>query len=392
MGGESSRGDNSVVLEEKEKTEKFTFETVFCVEKSPNHVVLEDAVGNWPDLGLIALADGVGGAKKGDVMSRLAISTVDNAVQELKKNRKLKIEIDGVSEELIWPKDSTIDEVNNFVHLLFLHVVEQVKNASIKETKPGERRASTTFILALTVNSKKFGSRVFIESLGDSRAYLKRDKKAVLDPVNYRFGLGDNSYLNRWADQGEITKEEAELIDQAEDEKSFIENLGKLCGVEKKFLKTFPRSEASVKLRLKSKFLKNENEKKFLNLWYLFNIYYGKFIGEANNWHFKRNVMCDGLGADKLKIRDSEIRTAKDTDGLSGLQIEDGAEVVLVSDGISDVLTGSKIKNAWVAAPDFSSAPSQLVDEVKSTNLNLKNFREKIDDCAVVACCLKKVL
>jgi protein phosphatase len=111
-----------------------------------------------PDLGLYALADGMGGAKAGEQASRLAIETVAESVSSAPQRN---------SQALL----SAVEEANR-------RVLEASQN------NPDLEGMGTTLVVALET-----GGRLDIASVGDSRAYL-------LDDDGFRPITDDQTWVN----------------------------------------------------------------------------------------------------------------------------------------------------------------------------------------------------
>jgi protein phosphatase len=138
----------------------------------------EDAYLVRPDLGLFAVADGMGGAAAGEVASQMAIDTVLEEVE-----------------------DSSALQPAHAGPILLLGGVE-VANALIHATAQGDALKcgmGTTFTGILVC-----GSRVAIAHVGDSRAYLFRGGRL-------RQMTEDHSWVAAMVRAGALTPEEAEV-------------------------------------------------------------------------------------------------------------------------------------------------------------------------------------
>jgi serine/threonine protein phosphatase PrpC len=136
----------------------------------------EDAYLMRPDLGLFAVADGMGGAAAGDVASRMAIDAVHEAIEESGALR---------------PAHSA--------PLLLLGGVETA-NTLIHAAAQEDRRKQgmgTTFTGVLL-----FGGRIAMAHVGDSRCYLLRGGR--FEPMSE-----DHTWVRAMVRTGAMTPEEA---------------------------------------------------------------------------------------------------------------------------------------------------------------------------------------
>ena len=125
---------------------------------------------------LMAIADGMGGHRAGEVASSIAINYLG---EHFKKTFVKMSKVDAVN----WIRDS-VNEINS---LIFKH----------EKTHPESKGMGTTLVLAiLTKNYLLFGN------VGDSSGFVMKDKK--LHKVTY-----DHTLVNLLVSAGELTKEEA---------------------------------------------------------------------------------------------------------------------------------------------------------------------------------------
>lgn len=138
-------------------------------------------------LGLVAVADGMGGHPAGDVASRLAVETV---VQELSGS--------GGSRS---PSSRTSEGEGAGGRM-----AEAVRSANRRILEDGEenpeRMGMGTTLTVLTLDPEE--GRYRVAHVGDSRAYLLRD--ASLEPLTR-----DQTPLQREVDAGRMTREEARV-------------------------------------------------------------------------------------------------------------------------------------------------------------------------------------
>ena len=125
---------------------------------------------------LMAIADGMGGHRAGEVASSIAINYLG---KHFKESFNEMSKVDAVN----WIRDS-VDEINT---LIFQH----------EKTHPESKGMGTTLVMAiLTENYLLFGN------VGDSSGFVMKDK--VLHKVTY-----DHTLVNLLVSAGELTKEEA---------------------------------------------------------------------------------------------------------------------------------------------------------------------------------------
>ena len=146
----------------------------------------EDCMGENLEIGLVILADGMGGYKSGEVASELAISTVINELQ-------------GRIPQLT-PGEHDPNTGYTFESLA---VRESIISANEKIYQKGLQDAEcrgmgTTLVMAVFYNNQ-----VTVAHVGDSRMYRFRDSR--LDQVTV-----DHTFLQELVDRGYYTQEEAD--------------------------------------------------------------------------------------------------------------------------------------------------------------------------------------
>lgn len=145
----------------------------------------EDAIGEEPDLGLLVLADGMGGHNAGEVASGIAVNTV----KETMMRRWKEIE------------HGVVDQKTGFTHeaLLLREAVEAANDAiqHVSHTQPQCAGMGTTVVVALM-----HGDLLSIAYVGDSRLYRYRDGQ--LEQVTR-----DHSLLEELVARGHYSREEA---------------------------------------------------------------------------------------------------------------------------------------------------------------------------------------
>ena len=144
----------------------------------------EDAIASDLTIGLVMLADGMGGYKAGEVASEIAVLVVAAELAELmlEKNllKKAKIQLLPESEMLI-------EAINNANRAIYQTSLEEIKCAGM----------GTTLVAGLFTNNK-----IIVAHVGDSRMYQLRDK--ALTQLTE-----DHSLLQEQINAGELTQAEA---------------------------------------------------------------------------------------------------------------------------------------------------------------------------------------
>lgn len=142
----------------------------------------EDFIGWDAHLGLILLADGMGGHNAGEVASELAVSSIRDALQEVLGPDMASSNMidfnDAIREAIVYANDEIIRMAN-----------ERLECAGM----------GTTIVVTLF-----HGDRVIIANVGDSRMYRLRDK--ALSQLTT-----DHSLVQEMLDNGYISEEEAQL-------------------------------------------------------------------------------------------------------------------------------------------------------------------------------------
>lgn len=142
----------------------------------------EDFIGWDAHLGLILLADGMGGHNAGEVASELAVSSIRDALQDVLGPDMASSNMidfnDAIREAIVYANDEIIRMAN-----------ERLECAGM----------GTTIVVTLF-----HGDRVIIANVGDSRMYRLRDK--ALSQLTT-----DHSLVQEMLDNGYISEEEAQL-------------------------------------------------------------------------------------------------------------------------------------------------------------------------------------
>ncbi|HKL61723.1 MAG TPA: Stp1/IreP family PP2C-type Ser/Thr phosphatase [Woeseiaceae bacterium] len=146
----------------------------------------EDAIATQPDIGLMVLADGMGGYNAGEVASGIAVKTVFDLVGEA-TNREDRGEVEptsGLMRQTIVLRDA-ISRANKIIY-------------QTAQSQPQCEGMGTTIVACLF-----YDDRVSIAHVGDSRAYrLRADQFQQLTL--------DHSLLQELVDRGFYSPEEAQ--------------------------------------------------------------------------------------------------------------------------------------------------------------------------------------
>ncbi len=146
----------------------------------------EDAVGTDADIGLLVLADGMGGYNAGEVASGIAIKTTMELVQDgVRRERREEIdEHSGLMRQSIVLRDA-IRRANKVIY-------------QTSKSQPQCEGMGTTIVAALF-----WDNRISVAHVGDSRVYRQRDE-------NFEQITQDHSLLQELVDRGFYSQEEAQ--------------------------------------------------------------------------------------------------------------------------------------------------------------------------------------
>lgn len=168
-------------------------EICHCTDKGLVRDLNEDTLASDLDLGLVVLADGMGGCQAGEVASRIAVDTV---MQELWQPRK-KI-------------DKTVVKNKNYsnglhqVSILLEQAVVKANQAIFQESEANSSRHGMGTTVVTAVFERDFISIVHI---GDSRLYRLRNDE-------FKLLTKDHSIVQELIDCGLYTEEEARVAPQ----------------------------------------------------------------------------------------------------------------------------------------------------------------------------------
>ena len=148
----------------------------------------EDAVGEDGDLGLVVLADGMGGYNAGEIASGMAITTIKETVKKEWKNLK--------------PGEIDPATGNSFEALMLKSAVEIAHKSihHVSQTQPQCAGMGTTVVSALFHHD-----RMSIAYVGDSRLY--RLRRGQLEQVTR-----DHSLLEELIARGHYKREDAKRM------------------------------------------------------------------------------------------------------------------------------------------------------------------------------------
>ena len=146
----------------------------------------EDAIGSEIEVGLLVLADGMGGYNAGEVASGIAVKTVQDMVLE-GCDREDRIDIEpetGFMRQTIILRDA-IHRANKIIH-------------QTAQSQPQCEGMGTTLVACLF-----YDNRISIAHVGDSRLYRLRDNR--FEQITL-----DHSLLQELVDRGFYSQEEAQ--------------------------------------------------------------------------------------------------------------------------------------------------------------------------------------
>lgn len=145
----------------------------------------EDAIACIPRLGVVVLADGMGGHNAGEVASGMATSFLVNEFDRLLSERPLSV----------LPGEVVKAETMTLLQDLIADVNLAIFQAS--ESNPQYKGMGTTLVVAVF-----YDNRMMVAHIGDSRLYRLRD--GTLSQLTK-----DHSLLQEWVDNGMITPQQA---------------------------------------------------------------------------------------------------------------------------------------------------------------------------------------
>ncbi len=145
----------------------------------------EDAIASDTEVGLVVLADGMGGYKAGEVASEIAVLTITSAIKEAMQSL-----IPGQTDILLGMQAEAqliIDAVKNANETIY----------SVSQSQPQCAGMGTTLVVGLFTNNK-----LLVGHIGDSRMYRMRGQALIRLTE-------DHSLLQEQIKSGLITEEQA---------------------------------------------------------------------------------------------------------------------------------------------------------------------------------------
>jgi protein phosphatase len=146
----------------------------------------EDAIGSLPDVGLMVLADGMGGYNAGEVASGIAVQTITKLAAE-GANREARAEVDpetGLMRQTIVLRDA-VARANKIIY-------------QTAQSQAHCEGMGTTLVAGMF-----YDNRISLAHVGDSRAYRLRGEK-------FEQLTMDHSLLQELVDRGFYSEEEAQ--------------------------------------------------------------------------------------------------------------------------------------------------------------------------------------
>jgi len=137
----------------------------------------EDAFVSSPELGLLALADGMGGAPSGEVASGIFADTVRERISSV--------------------RPSTVEELEEIVRRTFLTANQRIRELAAREPKHKDMGCTGEMVVFTD-------DRYAVGHVGDSRVYLFRGGRL-------RQVTKDHSFVQEQVDQGLLTPEQARV-------------------------------------------------------------------------------------------------------------------------------------------------------------------------------------
>jgi serine/threonine protein phosphatase PrpC len=167
-------------------------EICHCTDKGLVRELNEDTLASNSDLGLVVLADGMGGCQAGEVASRIAVDTV---MQDMWQPRK-KLD----HNPLIKNKNNGLHRVS----ILLEQAVVKANQAIFQESEANTSRHGMGTTVVTAIFEQDFISIVHI---GDSRLYRLRGDE-------FKLLTKDHSIVQELVDCGLYTEEEARTAPQ----------------------------------------------------------------------------------------------------------------------------------------------------------------------------------
>ena len=157
----------------------------------------EDCIAVRPDLGLVVLADGMGGHRAGEIASALAVQAVVDELERALAEPELALGADVAHRAGALPGAGSDGAETAYLMLNTLAQANALVYQSA-QTSPERTGMGTTIVVALFA-----AGRVTVAHVGDSRAYRLRD--AQLERLTH-----DHSVIEEAVRKGMFTREEAQ--------------------------------------------------------------------------------------------------------------------------------------------------------------------------------------
>lgn len=337
------------------------FEVVEATEPSADHPRNEDASFADPERGLIALSDGAGGHAGGEVASRAGMAMAENPYQPLSlvaevgeddaaiqerlafeamvkedQDRLKQIEAQLSAEEA---RDGavSVETANAYMDTIFRLSAASVEASSKtfaamarregKPIKAGKEPIATLMIARVFETAA--GKKALVRSVGDSAAFVRRANGKVA-----RVEIEEDSSLQKWVKDGEISQEDADRISQAKNCASFSGTARIYC-----------------------------------------TMYFGK--NPAVRYRYSSGVT---QMAGKMPVRELNVHAAS-------VDVGEQDELFFTSDGVHDNLTNDEIAEVMGGPEPFEERAKRLVRASvdRSRETKEENFRPKPDDITIVA-------
>lgn len=386
---ESSRGPNqpeATCQREAEREKPLIFSGVLTTERGPKHIKNEDAGFFDEELGLVMVADGVGGSGGGDIASQAAKGALEKAVEAIKRQG---IFVSPGGREIKLGPNLTFDEARENLKRLFTHVSLEITKAATRRLSASDGvRPATTLIISL-VAQEDGEIRYFTIGCGDSRAYIIG--KNGLKRIGPGEGLASDDALQTLVAEDFISEKAAEIIDQAEDPRDFVEKMSDQGFPPSDKIEGFLslKTATDVANELRSSNSNNEQEVGFLKAYFAFLHFFKRGIPRVfpNGYpDFFKTTGCLRRITEKTIGKVGGFLNSGVAEGV----LEDGEAVFLATDGLADVLTERKMNEIISATQSLSEAAEELRHGARDLSQDKNYFRGKNDDLTIVSLQVQK--
>lgn len=301
----------------------------------------QDALINDPESGLFVVADGVGGQKGGEIASAACIEEVK---RYLKSNSVfLSANVEGAVKVITDALESASAAVSN------------------KESEA--EGLDTTCSLVLVV-----GDKIILAQMGDSRIYGQKKDGTVEMLVMEDSLLSSLFQVENEAEERYVTQVQQRIDDLPEDDLAVLQRVGH--DDLDSYLKKYPEEAENIDRVIKNLNLETLDTPER----YQGNKLTGHTLVAAHN---NRNVTMNSVKAGGGKAR------------IKVLDKEDFERLAIVSDGVSDNLTFSQIRELFIDAEGKNLSAQELADNLLTEAKKIQDLgvsrRSKADDTTVVA-------